>query len=198
MKTKELIKLLQEEDPSGEGHVRFRGYGVPCSCSAVPGYYDGSYDYIENGRFVISKKGYKVDVYTKDLEDFLWEEKNHPRMVKTVGLRKEDEKHIDDYAKKTYKQAQAFHKQLNEEMLERVQDKVKDGYILVQDGSNLKCATCFWAVRRLEDFQFYASGEWREDTDNQKKMVQGEGKVIINSGKFKPNPLDNFTIWEPI
>lgn len=73
MKTKELIRLLQEADPTGEAHVRMSG-GIPTSVQHLPGYYDGSYSYFdEEGRYVISKEGSKVDIYTTDIDDFIWD-----------------------------------------------------------------------------------------------------------------------------
>jgi len=84
MKTKEFIKLLQEEDPSGEGYLRFGGSPI-FFVASKPGYWDGPYNYLEKGEdgkftWVESTEGYKVDVYTMDLFDFAerfqgnWEE----------------------------------------------------------------------------------------------------------------------------
>jgi hypothetical protein len=73
MKTKDLIKQLQEVDPSGEGYIRMSG-GVPYLIMSLPGYYDGCYDYIdENGNFVASTEGYKVDIRTMDIEGYVWD-----------------------------------------------------------------------------------------------------------------------------
>lgn len=44
MKTKELIKLLQEEDPTGEGYVRFSS-GAIIGAVVKEGYWDGPYSY---------------------------------------------------------------------------------------------------------------------------------------------------------
>ncbi len=73
MKTKDFIAMLQKADPTGEGHLRMSG-GVPTCAVDKPGYYDGPYEYIDDeGNFVISAAGYKVDIYTTDLEDFVYE-----------------------------------------------------------------------------------------------------------------------------
>lgn len=62
MTTGQLIKLLQEADPSGEAHMRMEG-GIPWFVECKPGYYDGAYSYIdENKNFVYSTEGWKVDV----------------------------------------------------------------------------------------------------------------------------------------
>lgn len=84
MKTKDLIKLLQEADPSGECHVRISKKPV-CYVDHKPGYWDGPYNYLEKGEdgkytWVQSTKGDKVDLQTIDLFTFAesfdgnWEE----------------------------------------------------------------------------------------------------------------------------
>lgn len=71
MTTKEFIKMLTEADPTGEGHVRLYG-GVPRFAESKPGYWDGAYQYIdEEGNFVTSIKGYKVDITCIEIEDFV-------------------------------------------------------------------------------------------------------------------------------
>jgi len=70
MTTNELIQLLKEQDPSGECHVRIEG-GIPYDVLKKPGYYDGSYNYIENDKFVFSKAGNKVDIDIFNFEDWV-------------------------------------------------------------------------------------------------------------------------------
>lgn len=71
MKTKDFIKMLQEADPTGEAHLRMSG-GFPYAVEHLPGYYDGSYTYLdENGNYVVSRAGTKVDVYQMGIEEFV-------------------------------------------------------------------------------------------------------------------------------
>lgn len=71
MKTKDFIKMLQDADPSGEAHVRMDG-GIPKFAELKAGYWDGPYRYIdENGDYVYSTKGSKVDIYCTDIWDFV-------------------------------------------------------------------------------------------------------------------------------
>jgi len=71
MTTKEFIKMLQEADPEGNGHIRMEG-GVPRFAEPKEGYWDGPYKYInENGEYVYSTKGYKIDIYCEDVHDFV-------------------------------------------------------------------------------------------------------------------------------
>lgn len=68
MKTKELIKLLQQEDPTGEAHVRIDG-AMPWFVEAKPGYYDGSYTYLDDdGCLIVSTTGTKVDIRLYELD----------------------------------------------------------------------------------------------------------------------------------
>lgn len=91
MKTKDFIKMLQEEDPSGECHIRLNGEPI-IYAEKKEGYWDGPYNYIEIGDdnkpiWVTSTKGTKIDITTMDLFGFAerykgdWEEmKKHIRV----------------------------------------------------------------------------------------------------------------------
>ena len=71
MKTKELIRILQEADPSGESHVRMDG-GIPFGVNKLDGYWDGYYTYLdENDNFVSSIEGSKVDILCMDIDDYV-------------------------------------------------------------------------------------------------------------------------------
>ena len=71
MTTSEFIKMLQEADPNGTAHVRMHG-GIPVYAELKPGYWDGPYSYIdEEGNYVYSTKGSKVDLHCRDIEGFV-------------------------------------------------------------------------------------------------------------------------------
>lgn len=71
MTTKELIKMLHDADPTGEAHVRMSG-GIPYLAEPKPGYWDGPYSYLdEDGNWVESSKGTKIDIWTMDIWDFV-------------------------------------------------------------------------------------------------------------------------------
>jgi len=72
MTTNKLIKLLKEQDPSGECHVRING-DIPYDVIRKPGYYDGYYNYIEDDKFVFSKDGDKIDIDTFNFEDWVFD-----------------------------------------------------------------------------------------------------------------------------
>jgi hypothetical protein len=76
MTTKEFIKMLQDEDPEGNTHIRINGR--ECSFIAItkPGYWDGPYSYLEGkwGKdmtWVQSTHGNKIDIDCVDLYWFI-------------------------------------------------------------------------------------------------------------------------------
>lgn len=89
MKTKDLIKLLQEEDPSGELECSVWGYDV-YSVEMLPAYWDGNLQVIERderGRVVggkITDQGNKVVIKYMTLCDLLLDYPDLP--VKFEGM----------------------------------------------------------------------------------------------------------------
>lgn len=74
MKTKQLIRLLNEVDPSGEAYVCIDRKPI-YFIELKEGYWDGSYNYLEykNKQFtwVESTEGNKIDIHTMNLFDFV-------------------------------------------------------------------------------------------------------------------------------
>ena len=83
MKTKDFIKMLQEEDPSGEGYVRVQGGAILC-VEWKEGYWDGLYETYDRETKVLHKssKGYKIDVHTISAEDIVWDEEGDMEKIK--------------------------------------------------------------------------------------------------------------------
>ena len=106
MKTKELIEMLKEADPSGECHVRIEGLSPSC-CVRKPGYWDGPYQYVEDDTLVFSTKGEKVDIYL--LETFDW-----------VG------RHLDDWRDKVRVEYDYSDKRYANEVIERLEAEEKE------------------------------------------------------------------------
>lgn len=98
MKTKDFIKMLQDADPTGEHHVRING-GFPSFAELVEGYYDGSYNYIDDdGNFVRSNEDSKVDIMIMTLDDFVekyYDEKDPDNWNK---IKSKIKFKLDDYA----------------------------------------------------------------------------------------------------
>lgn len=63
--------MLQKADPTGEGFIRMEG-GIPCFAESKAGYWDGPYTYLdEDGNFVLSTMGYKIDISCISVWDFV-------------------------------------------------------------------------------------------------------------------------------
>lgn len=81
MKTKKLIELLQEADPSGERECVVGSHDI-LDVSAEPGYWDGAYEVLireENNPYYnvigakITTKGIKVVIDTLSIKNALWD-----------------------------------------------------------------------------------------------------------------------------
>lgn len=113
MKTKDFIKMLQDADPSGELHVRIRDGGSPEYAVVLPGFYDGPYEYLQDGKLVISDKASKVDIYTISYEDWIWDKNGD---ISAIELDMEDngkerwQQRIDDMSHDVKAQINLFEK----------------------------------------------------------------------------------------
>lgn len=125
MKTKDFIKLLQKEDPTGESHIRING-DVIIGVQAKDGYWDGPYNYFKKDRdgkptWVASTRGSKIDVMTIDLFDFAdmykgnWEEMKKHIIVEYDYVSKEYE---NNFIKNAKEQCDEYN-----EIMEKLKDK---------------------------------------------------------------------------
>lgn len=116
MLTKDFIKMLQEEDPEGTSHIRIDGRSVPTSVERKPGYWDGSYNYIdEKGNWVNSTMDSKIDIHFSEPED----------IVDTV---------LDNYR---------YSKLSEESLWEKVKEKFKFELDWLHEEKNMKEKECF-------------------------------------------------------
>lgn len=137
MKTKDFIKMLQEEDPTGEGYVRVDG-GAIMYCEAKEGYWDGAYTYWDKDTrtWHSSTQGYKIDVITVTWEDIVWElngdmEKIRARLKPDYTGYVEGKKYEENFWKKVEEeavQAKECYDKLTQEMLKEVLHKFNNGY----------------------------------------------------------------------
>ena len=134
MTTGELIKRLQEEDPTGTARIRLNDNSVIVGAVRKEGYWDGPYNYInEEGQYTHSIRGMKVDLISIDLDEFVWnlvgnreditweevKEKLHFELggYAIKEQRDEREDRILKIAKKEYEDAINLNKELKEKML---------------------------------------------------------------------------------
>lgn len=118
MKTKDFIKMLQDADPSGELHIRFRGDSVlrvPIAVYKMDGYYDGGYSYIDDeGNFVYTNRNDKVDIYYTDIFDF-------------VELNLKENTTYEEILSKF-----KFDSDLNEQDKEKILNEIKEAYKIIR------------------------------------------------------------------
>ncbi|MDO8640453.1 MAG: hypothetical protein Q7R33_02825 [Nitrosarchaeum sp.] len=201
MKTRDFIKILQEADPSGDLHVRIRSSGEPTGAGAVAGYWDGCFHYTEKDKLIITDKIPKLDIFCQEIDDFIWDEEGCIDNI-TIdiqhGLLGEDRaKALREHIQQTSKEAKDCIDKIMADMLSKVQSNMANGWKIVQS-SNYDIKLCHkqWYVKNLDKFVDYPSGEERKDTDNQKKLCQGECQAVLYSGLFT-NHIDGKLIhWK--
>lgn len=117
MKTKELIKLLQEEDPSGELECNVGGKDI-YFVEKIPGYYDGAYkvlirDDSKKNQYNIDgisirRDGFKIRLYTLGYDDVLLD--NPDAIVE----------YSDPQTKQQYEESVEKCRKENKELIEKV------------------------------------------------------------------------------
>ena len=141
MKTKDFIKLLQEEDPSGEGYVRVQGGAILC-VEQKEGYWDGNYQYYDSETKIlhITSDNYKIDVHTISSEDIVWDENGDMDKIRkrldpnyerysNPKQRKEMYENFWKHIEKEAVDAKECHDKLHQEFLEKVKERYKNGWV---------------------------------------------------------------------
>jgi len=120
MKTKELIRQLQEADPSGELECAIGGNIDIMSVYEMPAYYDGYLEILERDHSkdpyynvsggIITGKGQKIKIEGYSIEDAILDDADFP--VKFIG------EHCDRYRKSVEKYREEI-RQIDKEIEER-------------------------------------------------------------------------------
>lgn len=200
MKTKDFIKILQEADPSGEGYVRLPCGGAIRFVEAKEGYWDGPYSYIdEDGKYVSSTQGYKIDVYTKEPTDFIWEDLEWNSYQENVdGLfDKLKENFVFKYGyhpDSTKERIDSFFKGMKEDLDRYIEyKKESDKKYLEEVISKFKKGWKFFQKKNFK-MKFY---DW--DIINEKGQKEGANWAttgpILLSGKFKSIDQGEYLEW---
>jgi len=175
MKTKEFIKMLQEEDPTGEGYIRVNG-GAIISCESKPGYWDGMYSYFDkkNNTWHTTAKGYKIDINTLSWKDIVWEEDGDMKEIRKIlkpdfssyVKGEEDEKNFWNKVDKEAKIAKKSSQKLSKEMLENCLKRFNNGWIFYKKDDK------------------YASGYWKKGCKKNNAMIGEVLEIIKNEELF--------------
>jgi len=179
MKTKEFIKMLQEEDPSGEGYLRVQGgaiYGV----ESKAGYWDGNYSYYDKDTEIlhITSDNYKIDVLTISPEDIVWYENGNMDEIKKrldpnyecYSDPKQRKEMYGNFWKRIEKEAvdaRECYEKLHQESLKRVMERYKNGWKarIIKDHKNI------WEIKWIKFM--------KKDTLN-----QGEIGIVTDTNIF--------------
>ncbi len=162
MKTKDFIKMLQEEDPTGEGYLRFGSSDEAIvSCESKPGYWDGMYSYFdkETKTWIKTTEGYKIDIHFITWEDIVWEYEGDMKKIKeklkpdysSYSDKKQRQEKIDKFWKNVEEEAaesRKLHKKLDEEMFDKVMERFKNGWN-------------YWTTNN-EKPMIYNGGKWKK------------------------------------
>jgi len=192
MKTKDFIKMLQEADPSGEGYIRMSG-GVPMFAELKEGYWDGPFTYLdEDGNFVTSINGYKIDIWCLEIDDFVeeyfdlhdpdnWEKIKSKFKFEFGGYcvkKQRDEKieRILSRAKESYNEQYEIHKKLYDDALAEMIENAKKGWKWYQNKE----------VDNKQEFYYYG---W--------KIIDEKGKVD-RSNVYMTESVMESKLWEKV
>ena len=186
MTSKELIKLLQEEDPEGNCHVRTGG-GAITFVERKEGYWDGPYSYVEgegvDSTYVISTQSDKLDIHTIEASDWIWGHHGDYSKIR-LDLTYSDDRRQKEYLE-SFKKSSDEYKHFNErsiwEMTTRVLEKIREGFIIVQD--------------KDRSIGQYNSMEYRKDSKKE-RLMQGETMSLLESGFFKPVKVGDHLEWQ--
>jgi hypothetical protein len=106
VKTKELIKQLQEADPSGELEVNAAGEDI-LYVDRLPGYYDGCYEVIKRNddgdtiSIEVKTTGEKIIIKTEGIKDAIADNDDVKIIYDSDYAREHYEKRIEEIRKET-------------------------------------------------------------------------------------------------
>lgn len=180
MKTKDLIKLLQKADPSGECHIRVNtenGTGTPVGVEKKEGYWDGYYSYIEGGVMHFSIAGNKVDLYVMDEEDWAenypetWENKVDFHFSEYVYKEHQDER-IDDIKERmsnVSKEMKEIEQMIQDRQYPEMIEKINNGWEIIDESKD-----------KIDPTKIYFKKGLKED-----RLVIGYIKILQKTNFFR-------------
>lgn len=194
MTTAEFIKQLQEADPDGTAHIRMSG-GIPRFAELKEGYWDGPYSYInENGEYVYSINGLKIDIHCIDIMDFVEENYSHgetswediEKLFKfeldgycNVSQRDERKDRILNQAKKDFDELFEIHDKMYKKQLGEAIEKAEAGHRWFQ---NKEVDTV------TEGHNLHVYFTWR--------FLSPEGQEDSHSTPWRVKPVLKSGLWE--
>ena len=208
MKTKDFIKMLQEEDPSGEGYIRVQG-GAVVWVEAKEGYWDGSYQYYDpqTRKLHTTTEGYKVDVMTIDENDIVWDEEGNMEKIRerlvpnfeSYSDPTQRKEKYDNYWMKIEDEAieaKKGHEEIMKWCLDGVLEKYKEGWVcrISKDAENpYKMKEYKERGYTVSKFQF----QWKKGLFKKNSVTLGEMEVFRdNESIFNKVIKGNYIYYE--
>lgn len=195
MKTKDLIKELQELDPSGELQVD----GI-LEVDLLPGYWDGPCYYKdEDGNFVIDYNNEKIVLYHLYFDDFFWNnDKSKLKVLDEVHIGVKTEKDYYDMIEEIHKQKKEFKQDSLQRQLPEILNKLKKGYVIIKHKDAEKYFFT-WIDKEIINPNMKLDNEVllrKSYSKNYNHLNQGEAQIIADSGYFKTISTHNkYEIW---
>ena len=182
MKVKDLVKELQEADPTGECYVRCAS-GAPLFVERKEGYWDGPYHYIEDGKYHISSTHDKVDIQSVDWESWIWDHDGDYSSIEVdtsvYCASAERKKEWLEKFEKVSKECKKFKEQCLKEMTFNVLKRLSDDWRIYQDAD--KPVGYYNAM-------YYEKGPW--GLKKAERLCQGETEAVLESGLFCIDPAN--------
>jgi len=186
MTTKEVIKQLKKEDPSGKLHVRAGGGTVICF-ERKPGYWDGSYQYVDKeGNFVITNQGEKVDIIYIDYEEWIWDHDGDYSKIKldfgaSCNPKDEEKTYLERFEQISRKCKSTLEHSLHEFTINMLK-QYKEGFTVAQPKTE--------KIGRYNVMWFY------KDDQKGDRLRQGDCGAVLKSGFFEPVERGDLIYWE--
>ena len=212
MKTKEIIKNLQEIDPSGEMHVRAPGGGAISFFEEKPGCWDGAYSYLdENGIYVTTTKGSKIDMSSTYIDDIVdkyeGDMEKIRKMIKfdyTVYNKKQTREKVDEHwvsIEKSAKESRILNEKLTKDFTFEVLKMLKKGYRVIQlKEYEIGTYNVMWFIKDLKVFKEFMKKDFSHQInsreDNQIKLNQGSCGAVLKSELFTPIEKEDHVEWK--
>lgn len=206
MKSKRLIELLQEEDPSGETEVCLYsedGNVDILYLETKPGYWDGVYQVLErdwSDRYYnvtgaqYRSDGYKIMITPHSIQEALYRNPELPVTVIDDFVEKKMQKQVDKWRDSIKKEKEQIDKELLQEYTYSVLNMIKDGWKVIQPSdAPVGKYNVMWFVR--DPSKFKLDELYTKNSDNQKKLRQGDCMAVLKSCFFKHETIGNLTYW---
>ena len=194
MKSKYIIKAIQEADPSGETQVSLNGEEFGC-IEASPAYYDGCLEYKDGcGNLIITDKGNKLLIRTVDWSDFVTANEHFIILDVHKNKKKQYEEKIDKFQKRMQELEIKGMWEYSFRLLKRVQDGWRIG--VIKDQEHPERWGTMWFFR--DDLIIKHGGDLYKDDreDKQERPCGGEISYLRKSGFFKSVPRDTLPSGE--